>query len=343
MKIAIHQNKKIYYHSGTWNNEWIVYCQNNQLDYEIIDCYGLDAIEKFKNIDILLWHFGNYSLQDMQFARTILNTAKSMGVKVFPDFNTAWHFDDKIAEYYLLKAVGAPIPESWVFYSKEEAVDWLKKKAKYPLVGKLRTGSGSNNVKLFKSKHVAVSYARRMFGKGFRNVPGILFKTMSNVRSSHNWETFMKRLIRIPDFIQTYTRSKKLPTEHGYVYFQEFIPNDGFDLKVVVVGDKLSFLARDVRKGDFRASGGGEINYNKFLITEDIRNTAFKLSKELGFQCMGYDFVIDKRDNVGKIVEISYGFSHTAQLELGGYWDRNGNWHNEPLNAPEELLKNILA
>jgi hypothetical protein len=58
---------------------------------------------------------------------------------------------------------------------------------------------------------------------------------------------------------------------------------------------------------------------------------------------MGYDYVVDRRTGKGVIVEISYGFSHTALISAGGFWDRNGVWHNEALNAPHEVLRNMLA
>ena len=57
---------------------------------------------------------------------------------------------------------------------------------------------------------------------------------------------------------------------------------------------------------------------------------------------MGYDYVIDNKNGEAKIIEISYGFSHIALLQSGGYFDRNGKWFDEPLNAPEEILKNLL-
>ena len=42
------------------------------------------------------------------------------------------------------------------------------------------------------------------------------------------------------------------------------------------------------------------------------------------------------------LIEISYGFSHKALLDANGYFDRSGIWHDEGLNAPHELLKNII-
>ncbi|AXJ01716.1 hypothetical protein CYPRO_2474 [Cyclonatronum proteinivorum] len=342
MKIAIHQNKKVYDHSTQWMYEWIRYCEENKLTYEIVDAYANGFLEKIRGFDVFLWSFSNYSLQDMQFARSILHAASEAGVRVFPDFSTGWHFDDKIAEYYWLQAAHAPVPESWVFYTREDALLWASQEANWPVVAKLKTGSGSNNVKMIRSAGQAKSYINRMFSRGFRNVPGVLFKTASNVKSSRNWETVVKRFKRIPDFIGTWQRARMLPKERGYVLFQEFIPNDGYDLKVAVVGDKLSFFARHIRKGDFRASGGADFYYDQSLMTDQIRETAFEVAQQLRFQSMGFDFVVDKQTGQGKIIEMSYGFSWQALLGAGGYWDREHNWHDEPLNAPVEALKNLI-
>ena len=113
-------------------------------------------------------------------------------------------------------------------------------------------------------------------------------------------------------------------------------------MKVVIIGDKCSGFYRPVRTHDFRASGGGEFYYDKSLITKEIVDNAFRVADSLGTQCIGFDFVVDKDTGEGLIVEMSYGFSHTAVLNASGYYDRNYIWHNDPLNAPEEVLNNLL-
>jgi glutathione synthase/RimK-type ligase-like ATP-grasp enzyme len=341
--IAIHQNKKKFDHSGSWNNPWIHYCEENQIDYQLIDCYQPDIINQLKAFDCLLWHFNNYSYSDMLFARSILNSAKQLGLSVFPDFNDSWHFDDKIAETYILQAVNAPIPQSYMFYLYEDVEKWVEQDIKFPIVAKLRTGSGSNNVKLLKSKKEILSYAKRMFGKGYSPHPSIFYKARSNYGSSKgNKELMLSRIKRIPEFYHTWKSARKFPNEKEYVFFQEFIPNDGFDLKMVVVNDKLGFIARHTRENDFRASGGGDIYFDKSLVTKDIIDSAFCVSDKLSFQCMGYDYVVNSETNEGQIVEMSYGFSHTTLLQSNGYFDRREIWHDEPLNAPEEIIKNIV-
>lgn len=344
MKVAIYKDSQGVTHSTNWANVWANYCQENNIDYVFLDLFRCDPIEKLKDSQILLWHFDQYNHAEMLEARSILYSAKKMGLKVFPDYNDVWHFDDKIAEMYLLQSISAPIPRSFVYYDRKSikrAVD--EGEIAFPIVAKLRSGSGSHNVKMIKTKHSLLSYASKMFSKGINPAPSILYKTTSNVRSSHNKQQFLSKMKRIPEFLRTLSNARRLPREKDYVYLQEYIPNDGFDMKVVVVGDKCTFIVRPVRSHDFRASGGGEVFFDKKYFNKQVVESAFKVADALGSQCMGFDFVVNKETGEGMIVEMSYGFSHQAIMTSKGYYDRDLNWHDEPLNAPVEILINMIA
>jgi len=342
MRILILKDDDLFKHSTNWSNVWIDYSKKHNLDFEVLSPYSSVIIPKLKDFDICLWHFSNYLYTDMVFARSILSTAKALGLSVFPDYGDSWHFDDKVAQSYLLDSIGSNIPKYWVFNKKNEAIDWLSKNANYPLVSKLKGGSGSHHVKLLSSKRLAIAYTKKMFSRGISPRPSFIFKANSNIRSSNTKSTFINRFKRIPEFIRTLRNAKMFPNEKSYVYFQEFIPNASFDIKVVVIKDKISCFGRNVRVGDFRASGGGDVFYDKSILTKDLMEIAFETSAKINSDCMGYDFVIDERDNKYKIVEMSYGFSNEVLLGASGYFDREHVWHNSPLNAPIEILKNLL-
>jgi glutathione synthase/RimK-type ligase-like ATP-grasp enzyme len=341
MKVAILFDETEKIHSANWSLPWLAYCKQNNIDYIIINPYQNEVITILMEFDIILWHYSNYSFKDMLMAKNILNTMEYHRKKVFPSFNDAWHFDDKLAETYLLESINAPIPKSYYFYDIE-SVETAFSNLSFPIIAKLRNGSGSHNVKMVMSKEELRSYSIKMFGSGISSAPSLIYKASSNIRSSKSLKTFINRAKRIPEFLRSLANAKKFNVERGYVYLQEFIPNEGFDLKVVVVGNKLSFIGRNIREGEFRASGGGDLFYDRNRITKDVIESAFKTSDLLGFQCMGYDYVVNKQTGKGIIIEISYGFSHEALLAAGGYFDRDGNWFDEPLNAPNEILKNIF-
>lgn len=343
MKIAVHSNPRVFNHSTSWAGPWQQACEEAPVECHFVDLFEEGVLRKLASYDAVLWHFSNYSHQEMLFARSILAAASAMGLAIFPDHNTAWHFDDKVAQMYLLEAVAAPIPEWNVFADVEGFKLWLEGKPIFPQVAKLRGGSGSSNVKLLENPRDATRYADDMFKRGRTVAPNPMFKAISNARSASTRATFFKRLKRAPEFLRTMRSARQLPRERGYVFLQEFIPNDGYDLKVVTVGDKTSFIARNNRAGDFRASGGGSLSYDLALVPRNVVETAFSVTDRIGAQCMGYDFVIDSRTGVGEIIEMSYGFDHRALVAAGGHWDRSGDWHQgEPLSAPAEIVENLI-
>ena len=115
-----------------------------------------------------------------------------------------------------------------------------------------------------------------------------------------------------------------------------------FDLKVVVVGDRLSFIGRKTRRDDFRASGGGDLFYDRSVITADLIHASFKAADALASNCMGFDIIYDQHSGKPFIIEASYGFSHTSLMKAGGFYDRNARWHDEPMNAPELVMLNMI-
>lgn len=343
MKIAILLDKNEKLHSTNWSIAWVEYCKENKLNYEIINPYKIGVVMQLLDFDIILWHYSNYSFKDMLMAKNVLNTLEDRGKKVFPSFKDAWHFDDKLAETYLLESIEAPMPKSFYYYNLADLETAIENKEfSFPIIAKLRNGSGSHNVKKIDSAEELKSYGKKMFSSGLSSVPSLMYKASSNIKSSRNLKTFINRAKRIPEFLRSLSNAKKFNIERGYVYLQEFIPNEGYDLKVVVVGDKLSYIGRNIRKGEFRASGGGDLFYDRSRVTKDVIDSAFKTSDDLGFLCMGYDYVVNSKTEKGIIIEISYGFSHQALLDANGYFDRNGKWYDEPMNVPYEILKNLL-
>src|SRR5690606_30510504 len=144
MRIAIHHR------DHSFSEQWIAYCDANNINYKLVDGYSTDFIKDVRGCDIFMWHHNHTTYQDNLAAKTILFTLQQIGIKTYPDFNTGWHFDDKVAQKYLLEAIGAPLVPSYVFYDKQVALQWANTTS-YPKVFKLKGGAGSANVKLVKT------------------------------------------------------------------------------------------------------------------------------------------------------------------------------------------------
>lgn len=318
-KIAIHGGK------GGFSERWVKYCQKKNIPYKIVNAYSNDIIEQVKDCTAFMWHHSHTNYKDTLFAKQLLFSLQQSGMKVFPDFNTGWHFDDKVGQKYLLEVIGAPFIPTYVFYTKHEALNWISQ-TDFPKVFKLRGGAGSSNVKLANTKREAKKLVVRAFGKGFSQ-----YNAISNIKE--RWRKYRLGLTNINDVLKGIirviypTRFAKLHgKEKGYVYFQDFIPDNKFDIRVVVIGDKAFSLKRMCRKNDFRASGGGEIIYDKSHIDERCVKIAFEANDKLHTQSIAYDFVFDK-NNQPLIVEISYGYAAAAYDKCEGYWTRDMLWH----------------
>lgn len=319
MKIAIHHRP------GSFSDRWIEYCKEKGIPYKIVDAYRSDIIQQVADCDAFMWHHHHGNYKDVLFAKQLLYSLQMAGKKVFPDFNTGWHFDDKVGQMYLLEAIGAPLVPSYVFYTKDEALEWIKKTT-FPKVFKLRGGAGATNVRLVRTKGEAKRLVKHAFGRGFSQV-----NRWENLRERYKrWRVgkdtlwgVCKGVARL--FIPTeYARMHA--REKGYVYFQEFIPNNQFDIRIVVVGNKAFGLKRLVRKNDFRASGSGNIVYNKSEIDERCVKMSFEIAKKLHSQSIALDFVFD-RNNEPLVVEISYAYVVRAYYRCEGYWTDDMHWY----------------
>ncbi len=333
MKLAIH-NSTFGFHP-----RWIAYCVKKGIPFKLVNCYANDLIEQLKDCNALMWHFNQGNHSDNIIAKQILFALEHTGFKVFPNFYTAWHFDDKVAQKYLFEAMGAPLVSSFVFFDKREALGWANKTT-FPKVFKLRGGAGSQNVRLVRTKQECKILISKAFGKGFPKYDawGSLKERIYKFRRGkmHFIEVF-KGIIRL-FFAPPYARLGA--NEVGYVYFQEFIPDNDSDIRIIVIGNKAFGLKRFVRDGDFRASGSGSFAYNRELFDINLVKTSIDINKRLKLQVGVFDFVFDDCNNP-LIVEISYGYAHEAYDNCPGYWDENLVWH-EGKTIKEEWMVDLV-
>lgn len=334
MKLAIHKS------AWGFSPDWIKYCETNSIPFKIVDCYASDIIAQLEDCDALLWHHHHTLAKDKLFARQLMFALEQSGKKVFPDFRTAWHFDDKLGQKYLLEAIKAPLVPTYAFYSKDTALNWLRS-TQYPVVFKLRGGAGSSNVKLVKDFSAGKNLVDRAFGAGFPSydktgdLKEVLRKFLIKKSSVKNVARSIRRAFVSTEFARIHGPEK------GYLLFQEFIPNNSFDIRVVTIGGKAFALKRLVRANDFRASGSGFIKYAKEEIDERCVAIAFETSRKLGANCVAYDFVFDSQ-NTPLIVEINYGFAHQSYFDCPGWWNEKLEWHPEKFNSADFIIEEVL-
>lgn len=335
MKIAIHHRK------GSFSDRWIDYCENNNFEYKVVNAFDSNIIQQLSDCNAFMWHHHHNEFRDALTAKRILFSLEHAGIKVFPDFKTGWHFDDKVAQKYLLEAIGAPLVPSYVFYDKKNALSWIRNTT-YPKVFKLKGGAGASNVQLIQTEDDAKKLVIKAFGKGFLQFDRVealkerLRKYKEGKTSIVGVLKGFGRMFLKPEF------AKQQARERGYVYFQDFIPDNDSDIRVIIVDNKAFAIKRKVRENDFRASGSGSFIYDKSKINFASVKLSFELNKKIKATSIAFDFVLDS-DNNPKVVEVSYGFKTEVYDPCPGYWNSNLEWCEGEFNPQEWMIHSILG
>jgi hypothetical protein len=324
--IAIHNDTR----KHLFHYRWIDYCKKNNIPFKLVNCYDNDIIQQLSDCSVLMWHYHQASPSDIIMAKSLLFSLEQSGMKVFPNFNTAWHFDDKVGQKYLLEALQIDIVKTWVFYDAKSALQWIHQTS-FPKVFKLRGGAGSQNVQLVHTKLKAQQLVKKAFSNGFPAYDGwgSLKERYRKWRlKKADFKEVIKGIIRLakpPRF------AKVMGNEFNYLYFQEFIPNNDSDTRIIVIDGKAFALKRMVRDNDFRASGSGDFRYEREEFDERCVKLSFDYSKKLNAQCVAYDFVFDQ-DNSPQLIEVSYGFVNQVYDPCSGYWDEQMKWNKGKFN-----------
>lgn len=318
MKVAIHHRK-----SG-FSQKWIDYCEKNRINFKLVNCYQSDIVQQLSDCDALMWHFHHANPKDILFAKQLLFSLETSGKLVFPDFHSSWHFDDKVGQKYLLESINAPLVNSYVFYSKEDAMNWIEQTT-FPKVFKLRGGASSGGVRLVKNRTHAVRLVNKAFGTGFRQYDP--YDSLKEIKRKYkSGGTKINDLIEgIGRFVIRTDFEKTVGNERGYIYFQDFIPDNTDDIRVTFVHNKCFASRRKVRPGDFRASGSGLVDWDVTHVPEKALEIAFDVSHRLKLQTGAFDFVL--LDGEPLIVEMSYAFGYHPNHASAGYWDHNLTFH----------------
>lgn len=341
MKIFIHITNE-----GLHPSSWLHQLPNVCKEFASVvtgDIFESNLQSVAKEFDAAIIMPDHFTQRDVKFIPEIADFLVRSGVIVFPGREDIAFFDDKVKQSLAFVAHGISTPETQIFYSKEEAL-MASGQMSYPLVKKLRRGSGSFHVSLIESAEKFRSEVDKMFGSGQAGRISFWFKFYSAITSIKSSKVAVEKIKKIPGFIRNFRNSKQLDVERDYFYTQNYIENEGFDFKVVVVNNKLSYLGRPVRPGDFRASGGGVITYDRGLITKEVIDLCSQATEKLKLSCVGFDLVKDKESGKSYIIEMSYGFSRQAILDAGEYYDlATEEWIEASLDVAHEVGEILKA
>jgi glutathione synthase/RimK-type ligase-like ATP-grasp enzyme len=327
---------------GSFSDRWIKICEERKIPFRRINCLASDIIQLCADIDAVLWHWSHTDPSSQLLARQIIISLEESGVLVFPNSKTCWHFDDKLGQKFLLEAARAPLIPTWIFTDKATAMNWIQS-ATWPKVFKLRRGAGSANVHLVHSRSQAETFCGRAFGRGFPAVAGYFSDIETRARRTRSAGELLGKITRAPrTLLHILAAQKNMQQEQGYVYFQEFLPNNVFDTRVTIIGDRAFAYRRMNRPNDFRASGSGNPSYDSAQIDRRCVDTAFKVASRLGTQSLAFDFLFNADKGV-MISEVSYCYVASMVHACSGQWDSHSVWHAGHVWPEEAILVDVLV
>jgi glutathione synthase/RimK-type ligase-like ATP-grasp enzyme len=332
----------IHHRVGSFSEKWLEYCEAMGLPYRIVDCFHSSIMSDLAGCRVLLWHWTFHDYKSALVARQIIASFECSGGIAFPGTRTCWHYDDKLGQKYLLEALQLPLVPTHVFFARRDAEHWLGQ-AEFPLVFKLRGGAGAENVSLVASRRAALRLVRKAFGAGFRprRRTSILRERLWHLRRDRTLGSMVGVVKGLMRLLLPTDMERHFPRQRQYVYFQEFQPGNDSDIRMVVIGDRAFGIKRMTRRGDFRASGSGELRYEPKLLPMSCVELAFRVAAALQSQSVAIDFVF--AGDHPKIVEVSYAFSAAAYLPCPGFWDRNLYWHDAPVTPEIFMIEDLLV
>jgi hypothetical protein len=206
------------YGSAPWWTKYVRFLKINDIDFEFFNIHASNWLDQAKGFQLVLGSASSnqYHLEEARRKNFILE--KHMGIRCYPSFEETLLYEDKMMEEYLSRLYDFPFASTFITHDKQEALAAIQE-MRFPRVSKIVPGSGSVGVELVRSAKECRRIIRRAFSTGGRKTHYLYYRQKNNV------------------------------------YLQEYVPNDGCDLRIIVIGENVFGYSRRVLKNDFRASG----------------------------------------------------------------------------------------
>jgi hypothetical protein len=310
---------------------WKEYADERGVDATVVDPLSPGALDVVRGCDAFIWRY-NFRMPWTDAAPGIMRAVEDdFGLPVWPGRILRETFENKIAQSYLLDALNIPHPRTWVFWRAAEALERLDE-LPFPLVAKLSRGVRSEGVALIRDRAEAEAVIDRMFTFGLGSMD---FLRQSRERRFGKYNVMLRAMRR--------GRFKGFH-ERGYVLFQEFVPGNAFDTRVVVQGDRITASRRRTREGDFRASGSGVSDFDPAAIDPAALALAVELAEAMKVSSLVADVI--HRGTQPLINEFSYSMAIHVVRSMPGHWRRGPEGMvrvDAPLDWPRAILDDFLA
>ena len=264
---------------------YINFLEYNNIEYELYNVCKSDWFQNVTKYDVIIWDISSQPSRLEEAKNKIFIIETILGKKCYPSFENIYSYENKVLQYYLYNIYNLPYVPTFVSNDLAESLNFIEH-CSFPIVSKISTGSGSRGVTLIRNKR----YAKRLINAVFSS-------------GKNTYYSYLK--------------------QKDYVYFQEYIPDAEYDLRVIVIGNKLFGYYRMRPRKDFRASGANIIE--KKELPEEAMRTAISCRDHLNATMIAVDMIYSNKYNKFMIIESSifFGIETAEQLKVNdvpGYY-----------------------
>lgn len=208
---------------------------------------------------------------------------------LIPDYRSSVIYDDKLEQ---ARQLSRWMPMTRAFFSPSAAKSYLRSGAvRYPFISKSSEGASSHNVRLIQE-------------------PAQAFEEVK--------QAFSDRGIKMHYEL----------AQRGYVLWQEFVPDNASDIRVIGVGEKRIVLRRHNRADRPMASGSGNLEPITALDPNIISALSFAdyFFKHERFDWCGIDLVRDAKR--WYVLETTVGWNMGGYVRCSVWKNGHGEWVN---------------
>ncbi len=219
----------------------------DQIEFKIIEIFTdswLELIQKEEFDVLILRPPGRSSFYKQMYDDRTQLLAELYPGKLYPNIDLVKIYENKryFRDWMLVRNI--PHPKTWLFYSKDEAMNFLDSNKNYPLVSKLNIGASGKGVTILQNELQAIKVISILFGEGKK------IKGAPNLRKGSLFKKIDK-LIKNPGFIKARLNEYKQQSDEvhkNYCIIQEFIKHS-FEWRCVVIGDSYFAHKKLVKAG----------------------------------------------------------------------------------------------
>jgi len=253
------------------------FLRNNNIEYNYIDIKDSDFISKVESLDVIVWRTPSPYSDQWEAKDKVEFIQNHMNKLIMPNKESLWFYEDKVRQSWLFDYHNIPSIKTFISYNFEEINEYIKR-VEFPIISKDKTSSSAYGVRELKNKSDAKKLVNEIFNNGLKL-----------------YEPYIK--------------------QKNYVIFQEKVPNEGYDLRVIIIGNSYFGYYRYPKKGDFKASGSGIVE------KKDIPLEVLKLSKQIKEKLpksymLAVDYLEDSRDGKFYVIETSIFISVETSEQL---------------------------